>query len=337
MILLRLVWNSIKNKLNDFKEGKDITFDQLLEELDVSERQYILAIRSSLNSSTIFLKRSPNELRINNYNPTCLRAWKANMDIQYVLDVYACAMYIVSYISKAQKGMSELLRKAVEEAKEGNTNIKQQVRDVGNKFLNSVEISAQEAVYVVLQLPMRKASRSVVFINTSPPAERVELLKPLSEIETLSDDCEEIQSGGLLKRYIERPEYMQNITLADWAAWYDSCVKKGYRKTNKKCDVVNLLLENEEEENGDELLDNNPGVSSTRSKELKKRTQARIIRSVWFNKEAQPENHYRELLMLFTPWRNEETDLLRNYSTFEEHYLARRDEISEQMEQYTKT
>ena len=26
------------------------------------------------------------------------------MDIQSVLDVYACAMYIVSYISKAQKG-----------------------------------------------------------------------------------------------------------------------------------------------------------------------------------------------------------------------------------------
>ena len=53
------------------------------------------------------------------------------MDIQYVLDVYACAMYIVSYISKAQKRMSELLRKAVEEARERNTNIKQQVCDIG--------------------------------------------------------------------------------------------------------------------------------------------------------------------------------------------------------------
>ena len=74
------------------------------------------------------------------------------------------------------------------------------------------------------------------------PAERVELLIPLSEIENLSDDCEEIQFSGLLKRYIERPECMQNITLADWAAWYDSCGKKGYRKTNKKWDVDNLLL-----------------------------------------------------------------------------------------------
>ena len=164
------LWKKIKNTLNDLKEGKDISFDKLLKEFEVLERQYILAIRSSLNCPTIFLKRSPNELRINNYNPTCLLAWRANMDIQYVLDVYACAMYIVSYISKAQKGMSELLRRAVAEAKEGNTNIKQ-VRDIGNKFLNSVEISAQEAVYIVLQLPMRKASRNVIFINTSPPAE----------------------------------------------------------------------------------------------------------------------------------------------------------------------
>ncbi len=120
------------------------------------------------------------------------------MDIQYVLDVYVCALYIVSYISKAQKGMSELLCKAVAEAKEGNSNIKQQVRDIGNKFLNCVEISMQEAVYVVLQLPMQKAPRSVIFINTSPPSKRVELLKPLIEIGNMSDDCKEVESGGPL-------------------------------------------------------------------------------------------------------------------------------------------
>ena len=241
------------------------------------------------------------------------------MDIQFVLDVYACAMYIVSYISKAQKGMSELLRRACAEAKEGNANIKQQVRDIGNKFLNSVEISAQEAVYIVLQLPMRKSSRNVVFINTSPPAERVELLKPLSEIEKMSDESEEIQSGGLLKRYVERPDCLKNITLADWAAWYDSC---GKQKNSKVCDDELL--------NGDKTsLTSDPSIKS-----IRKRTQARVIRSVWFNKDAQPEKYYRELIMLFTPWRNEQTDLMGNYSSCQEHYIARYDEIGEQMRQY---
>ena len=329
------LWKDIKNKLNDLKEGKDITFDQLLEELDISEHTCTLAIRSSLNCPTIFLKRNPNELRINNYNSACLHAWRANMDIQFVLDVYACAMYIVSYISKAQKGMSELLCRACAEAKEGNANIKQQVRDIGNKFLNSVEMSAQEAVYLILQLPMRKSSRSVIFVNTSPPAERVELLKPLAEIEKMSDESEEIHSGGLLKRYVERPDILQNVTLADWAAWYDSCGKQNHKKPHKKADIDNLPVETGDENNDDELFnDENSVVSVSSNKTIKKRSQARIIRSVWFNKEAHPEKHYRELIMLFTPWRNEQTDLIGSFSSFQEHYLAHYDEISEQMRQY---
>ena len=161
------LWKDIKNKLDDLKEGKDITSDQLLKELDVSEHDYVLAIRSSINCPTIFLKRTPNELRINNYNSACLHAWRANMDIQFVLDVYACVMYIVSYISKAQKGMSELLRKACAEAREGNANIKQQVRDIGNKFLKLVHKkqctlffnfqcgSPQEMLYVSTHLPLQ--------------------------------------------------------------------------------------------------------------------------------------------------------------------------------------
>ena len=71
----------------------------------------------------MFLKRNPNKLRINNYNPFFLSAWRANMDIQYVLDVYACAVYIVNYISKGQKGMSELLHQACSETRKGNHNI----------------------------------------------------------------------------------------------------------------------------------------------------------------------------------------------------------------------
>ena len=139
-------WKSIQKHLNDSKEGEDITFDQLLVNLKITEENYLLVIRTQLNAPTIFLKRQPNELRINNYTPSCLSAWRANMDIQFVLDIYACAMYIVSYIYKAQKGMSELLRTACAEARVGNSTIKQQLRDIGNKLLNNVEISAQEAV-----------------------------------------------------------------------------------------------------------------------------------------------------------------------------------------------
>ena len=60
------------------------------------------------------------------------------MDIQYILDVYACAVYIVNYISKGQKVMSELLREACAKAKKRNNSIKQQIRDINSKFVNNV-------------------------------------------------------------------------------------------------------------------------------------------------------------------------------------------------------
>ena len=164
------------------------------------------------------------------------------MDIQFVLDVYACAMYIVSYISKAQKGMSDLLRTACEEARRGNSSIKQQVRDIGNRFLNNVEISAQEAVYIVLQFPMRISSRQVVFVNTSPPEDRVQLLKPLQEINDMEDDSDEVYASGLIRRYIKRPAKLENLSLADWAAWYDS-TGKPYVKPFRELDIDNYPLE----------------------------------------------------------------------------------------------
>ena len=110
----------IKDLLDNMKYGEEITFEDFLNNLQLTEESYILAIRHSLKRVTLCLKRAPSEIRINNYNSVLLKAWRANMDIQYVLDPYACATYILSYITKGQRGMSRLLEKASEEAQSGN-------------------------------------------------------------------------------------------------------------------------------------------------------------------------------------------------------------------------
>ena len=84
----------------------------------------------------------------------------------------------------------------------------------------------------------------------------------------------------------------------------------------------------------DENDDNIEANEKCTSGKTKKRTTARIIRSVWFNKETEPEKHYRELIMLFTSWRNEETDLISNSSSYQQQYLLLAHSISEQMKQY---
>jgi hypothetical protein len=103
-------------------------------------------------------------------------------------------------------------------------------------------LSAQEAVYIALQLPIRKSSHQVIFIDTSPPENRVQLLKPLQEINDMEDDSHEVYASGLIWRYIKRPAKLENLSLADWAAWYDS-TGKPYFKPSCELDIDNYSLE----------------------------------------------------------------------------------------------
>ena len=120
--------------------------------------------------------------------------------------------------------MRKLLEKASEEAKLGNKALLSQIRHIGNKFLNSVEICAQEAVYLVLQMVLQRSSRNVVFINILNPEERTFLLR-------LKDEhCQIILKivslkilSNLIKQYERRPNQLKHVRLAEFAAWYD-CV-----------------------------------------------------------------------------------------------------------------
>ena len=82
------------------------TFNDMLHELHMSYADYILAVRSTLVRAQFFPQCKPCEIRINNYMCQCLYIWRANHDIQPCLNPYAVVEYILSYVTKGQKGMS---------------------------------------------------------------------------------------------------------------------------------------------------------------------------------------------------------------------------------------
>ena len=336
----------IRSLLDTIKADETMSFDEFLKKLDLSEQQYVKALRLSLKHNTLLLKRSPAEIRINCYNSKLIKAWQANMDIQFVLDPYACAVYILSYITKGQRGMSKLLRKACEEAKEGNKDIVNKVRHIGNKFLNAVEISAQEAVYLVLQMPLRRSSRGFQFINTSDPDERTFLVKSMDKIKGLPDHSLDIESDNVIKRYQRRPKQLENLCLADFVAWFN-CKSERNEKNPVKPNVNSTLLaddyflENDFNDNvDDDLSDNDETLDERDEYEMKggitfvKRQKPRIIRSVRFNKNKDPENYCREQIMLYTPWRNEKKDLLKDFQTYQDRFEDVKDLIEENRKQY---
>ena len=88
---------------------------------------------------------------------------------------------------------------------------------MGNAFLDGVETSAQEAACLVLQLPITRMSREVVFLHTSPPDERTFLLKDFKTLQEMDPESEDIQSHNILVEYRKRPRCLEKYCLADLA------------------------------------------------------------------------------------------------------------------------
>ena len=308
----------------------DVTFDEFLSEVKLTEDDYIKAVQTSVKSEKIFLKRKPVENRINPYMKDLLGIWKANHDIQFVLDAYACAMYIVSYINKSTRGMSQLMSEACKEARKGNKTLKESVRHIGNKFLNAVEVSAQEAAYLILQLSMSNKSRKCEFLSTAPPDERTFLLKSKQDLEALPEDSTEIEADNTIKRYARRHKVLENYCFADFVAKVVSVSQVEQKEKHARDNGVeydndsNTVIDSDEDEQVDEETSTNKVRHSvvTDNVRIVLRNRSKIIRYVHYSEKVNPENYYREQLMLFRPWRNERIDLLNGFETFKDHFKA---------------
>ena len=145
----------------------DLSFDDFLYvRCQMDYEKYLEALRSSVQQSTVFLKRAPNAVRINAYNKQILYLWRGNMDLQFVMSVYGATKYICSYISKPNKGMSQLMKDACKDLKSqpDNASLKQ-LESLGNQFVRANELTAQEATVLLLRQPLLYSTRTVVYLS----------------------------------------------------------------------------------------------------------------------------------------------------------------------------
>ncbi|XP_044742323.1 uncharacterized protein LOC123304800, partial [Chrysoperla carnea] len=298
-------YNRIRNFLEtvELSENKDenLSFEQFLEQIELSRDSYLLALRSNLKKNAVFMKRTMSDIFINTFNSDILRLHRANIDVQYVLDPYACCSYIVNYINKSSRGISKIMNDALEEIKKGNLSVKQKLQHLGNKFIHGSELSAQEAVYNILGMHLSECSESVIFINTSRPNERVRMVKPRKCLEEMAPESNDIFCQNVLDRYVLRPDSLEELCLADFIALYN------FHKKNRGTD------------NSDNELDQDHDIEPTTAVRLplkdgsgfiKKRQKPAIIRYRRYNMGTDPDNYFREQVMLYLPWRNENTDIL---------------------------
>jgi len=123
--------------------------------------------------------------------------------------------------------------------------------------------------------------------------------------------------------------------LADFVAWYN-CVKDEHAGRNNEPSVTGLD-EFIPETNFNDNTDDDPDSININELEctctckpveyrlkgglkLVKRKHPKIIRSVRYHRDKDAENHYREQIMLYTSWRNENTDLIKDCQTYQERF-----------------
>ena len=101
---------AVRKVLDDKDTPEDISMDELLLKAGVSCDMYLCGLKMCSTGNNVVIKRKPSESWINAYNPDVIRVWKANMDLQYILDPYACVMYIAAYMRNSECSMEELLK-----------------------------------------------------------------------------------------------------------------------------------------------------------------------------------------------------------------------------------
>ncbi|XP_022312092.2 uncharacterized protein LOC111117320 [Crassostrea virginica] len=301
-ILLK-VWNEVLDDVNASK-----TTEEIFSNINLTQNLYETAHRILASKATTILKRNPIDMWTNQYNPCLLKSWDANMDIQYVLDPFSCIVYIISYISKAEREIGMLLKQTQIEATEGNLSARDTIKRIGSAYLNHREVSAQEAVYRVCNLKMKESSRKVIFIPVGENPTR--LSKPLAQIKQHSgckigehkmksnDDHDDDDDGddnveeedmwmtNIVERYESRPKLnlFHKMCLAEFCSDYRVLAKSQIPKVEKE---------------GVYELRNGKGYVQKRT-----RGQPAVIRYPRFNKESASEKYYQCLLQLFLPYWN---------------------------------
>ncbi|KAH8028478.1 hypothetical protein HPB51_017438 [Rhipicephalus microplus] len=159
-----------------------------------SEKEFMDVLRGGLWRPCVHHRRTPAEKFVNAFNAWIGRVLDSNMDMQIILDHYACAFYVVDYVNKSDRGMSNLKRILAEILK---TNPNDDI-----------------------EADMSHKSREVVYVPTCCPEERVRVRKTRAELEALPPGSTDVWKANFVQKYEARLPTLSDVCLADFASKY---------------------------------------------------------------------------------------------------------------------
>lgn len=105
-----------------------------------------------------------NDNRLNNHQRLQLQGWRANCDIQVIIDYHSCLEYIAKYASKAEKISSvakEAFTSILCESSNQNSG-KSTLRKLMMKAVGQRDMSIQEVMHHILSIKLVSSSFQVI-------------------------------------------------------------------------------------------------------------------------------------------------------------------------------
>lgn len=156
------------------------------------------------NKLTVAAKR--NDPRLNNHQRLQLQGWRANCDIQPVIDYHTCEEYLAKYAAKTES-RSSLLKHAFRTIVSNSlhtTTVGSTVKQTAMKALGQRDFSSQETMHHLLSLDFLSTSFKVISANLNG-SRRIDLTKTLDyatknsllDIYATRQQCQTTQTGNL--------------------------------------------------------------------------------------------------------------------------------------------
>lgn len=165
-----------------------------------------------------------NDPRLNNHQWLQPQGWRANCDIQVVIDYHACVEYLAKYASKGEP-RSPVLKQAFNSLVKtcnNNSNPTKVMKKVIMKSLGQRDFSARETMHHLMSLKLVSSSFNVVPVS----------LNGSRRINTNSTDEGIATNDSLLDVYAKREKYCNTIPNITMLNFIDFASK--FRLVNKK-------------------------------------------------------------------------------------------------------
>ncbi|XP_020896155.1 uncharacterized protein LOC110235051 [Exaiptasia diaphana] len=148
----------------------------------------------------IVMKR--NDSRLNNNQRLQLQGWRANCDIQVIIDHYACVEYLTKYAAKGEP-RSPMLKQtfnSIVKNADNSSNPHKAIKKVVMKTLGERDYAAQETMHHLLSLKLHSSSFNVIPISLNGS-------RRVSINQSKGDSDITCTSNSLLDVYANREQY----------------------------------------------------------------------------------------------------------------------------------